>query len=165
MKITNFLFDPLPGDEVSIDECINIPKGYYKAGMILKEKPPIKTDIFYVMLYPDHWCEGCKIIEVPKENLLIMRFINRDHFDIGSTKYRAIHLLNNVLKTIRNIESTKETESLLKFMDGYVQGVIDFERKNLDDHFVCQTSRNCGKSYLSSTYGEVLNNGKTKQND
>jgi hypothetical protein len=159
----------LPGDMVGIkdDGYIEIPEGYFYSGMILKEKAPIHTFTYYVMLYPKNTITDnqIKIIEVPEEHLILKRFINRDHYDTGSTKYRAIHLLNNVLKTIINIESTEETESLLKFMAGYLQGMIDFEQRNLNDHFVSQTSRNCGKSYLSSTYGEVLNNGKIKQSN
>lgn len=47
-------------------------------------------------------------------------------------------------------------------LDGYLQSMIDFEQRNLDDQFAFLTSRNCDKSYLSSTNGEVLNNGKIK---
>lgn len=150
----------LPGDVVGIkdDGYVEIPKGYYYSGMILKEKAPIHTFIYYVMLYPKNKNaeNHIKIIEIPEEHLILDRFINRDHYDIGSSKYRVIHILNNILFTIRNIEVTEETESLLNFILGYVQGLIDFEKTNLDRE---------NKLHLSSPYGEVLNNGKTKPNN
>lgn len=40
-------------------------------------------------------------------------------------------------------------------MSGYVQGMIDFERRNLEDD----------KLNLASKYGRMINNGKTKQNN
>ena len=150
----------LPGDMVGIkdDGYVEIPKGYYYSGMILKEKAPIHTFTYYVMLYPKNKNaeNHIKIVEVPEEHLILDRFINRDHYDIGSSKYRVIHILNNILFTLRNIEITEETESLLNFISGYVQGLIDFEKTNLDRE---------NKLHLSSPYGEVLKNGKIKQND
>lgn len=147
--MSDFHFNFLPGDMVGIkdDGYVEIPEGYFYSGMILKEKAPIHTFTYYVMLYPKNSRRdnNIKIVEVPEEHLILDRFINRDHYDIGSSKYRVIHILNNILFTIKNIEITEETECLLNFISGYVQGLIDFEKEN-----------------LSSPYGEVLNNGKIK---
>lgn len=155
--MSDFHFNFLPGDMVGIkdDGYVEIPEGYFYSGMILKEKAPIHTFTYYVMLYPKNSMTDnhIKIVEVPEEHLILDRFINRDHYDIDSSKYRVIHMLNNILFTIRNIEITEETECLLNFISGYVQGLIDFEKENLDRE---------NKLHLSSPYGEVLNNGKIK---
>lgn len=146
----------LPGDMVGIkdDGYIEIPEGYFYSGMILAEKAPIHTFTYYVMLYPKNTItkNQIKIIEVPEEHLIMERFINRDHYDFGTTKDHAIHILFNLLKTIRKIKpSSEETENLLAFLDGYIEAQIDLEKTNV-----------YSKSHLSSTYGEVLNNGKIK---
>jgi len=154
--MSDFHFNFLPGDMVGIkdDGYIEIPEGYFYSGMILREKAPIHTFTYYVMLYPKNTImdNQIKIIEVPEEHLIMDRYINRDHYDFGTSKDHSIHILFNLLKTIRKIKtSSEETENLLAFLDGYIDAQIDLEKMNL-----------YGKSHLSSTYGEVLNNGKIK---
>lgn len=153
MKIFNFLHDPLPGDEVSIDDSITIPKGYIRAGMILKEKPPIKTDIFYVMLYPDHpYREGYKIIEVSKENMMIMRFINKEHYGNNDVIENTITILRSLLNEFTDYEGSEVT--FKHYVLSSLTTRIDLAKLDL--------LKNNRKSHLSNTYGEVLNNGKIK---
>lgn len=159
MKISNFEFNPLPGDQVTIDDCVKIPKGYYHAGMILKEKQPIKTDMFYIMLYPKHFSQELgKIILVAKEYITISRFINREHYEKGDA---LTHSVVTLLESLKDEFIGYDDPETFK---SYVLSALDCRLKAVTA-FTVRADRNCGKSYLSSTYGEVLKNGKTKQND
>lgn len=76
--MSDFHFNFLPGDMVGIkdDGYVEIPEGYFYSGMILKEKAPIHTFTYYVMLYPKNsrMDNHIKIVEVPEEHLIFRSF-------------------------------------------------------------------------------------------
>jgi len=150
----------LPGDMVGIkdDGFIEVPEGYFYSGMILKEKAPIHTFTYYVMLYPKNKNaeNHIKIVEVPKEHLILDRFINREHYENGDAIIDSlVHTLNVLEKQFMEYD---DPETFKEFVLSTIQQRIEL----LTYTYFKNMSRNCGKSYLNSTYGEVLNNGKIK---
>ena len=150
----------LPGDMVGIkdDGYIEIPEGYFYSGMILKEKAPIHTFTYYVMLYPKNTITDnqIKIIEVPEQHLTLNRFINREHYENGDAiRDSLVHTLNVLENQFMEYD---DPETFKEFVLSTIQQRIEL----LTYNYFKTMSRNCCKSYLSSTYGEVLNNGKIK---
>jgi hypothetical protein len=150
----------LPGDMVGIkdDGFIEVPEGYFYSGMILREKAPIHTFTYYVMLYPRNTSTDnhIKIIEVPEQHLTLNRFINREHYENGYViKDSLVHTLNDLEKQFMEYD---DPETFKEFVLSTIQKRIEL----LTYTYFKTMSRNSGKSYLSSTYGEVLNNGEIK---
>jgi hypothetical protein len=144
----------LPGDMVGIkdDGFIEVPEGYLYSGMILREKAPIHTFTYYVMLYPRNTSTDnyIKIIEVPEQHLTLNRFINREQYENGYViKDILVHTLNVLEKQFMEYD---DPETFKEFVLSTIQ-----QRIELLTYTDFKTmSRNSDKSYLSITYGEVL---------
>lgn len=159
----------LPGDEVEIldNGATDVPEGYYYDGMILCEKKPIHTYIYYVLLKSKFPINDIKVIEVSYENLRMEKYVNNEHFTNYESKIHTVNVLNSILDKIEHFHpKTQDGENTLAFFHGFMLAQRDLEQAQIMDELTIKYGRQNGvKLQLSTTYGEVLNNGKTKQND